>query len=147
MANNDKSRYHAEVKLFIGGRDCRINVFADSLQEVFNDIATIVDLFPLAQAYMPNRAKGEIENAERLAASIPPPAPTPTPLAPAPKPPAKPPAPAPTPTPNHNKAPECAHCGNNLFMELISFTDKKTGAPRQAWKCQECEEWHFPPKR
>jgi len=34
-------------------------------------------------------------------------------------------------------------CGTDEFMELISFTDKNTGKPRQAWKCQQCQKWHW----
>ena len=35
--NGDK-RYHAEVKVTLEGRECRINSFRDTLQEVFQDI-------------------------------------------------------------------------------------------------------------
>ena len=125
---NDK-RYHAEVKVITEGRDARINIFADTLDEVFMDLNTICCQYP-------------IDGQPTPATPAPQPSPKPAPARPAPAP-----APAPRPTPNHNKTPECSHCGNNLFMELISFTDKKTGAPRSEWKCQECNGWHFPPKR
>jgi len=39
--------------------------------------------------------------------------------------------------------PVCKSCGTDEFMELISFSDKKTGKPRQAWKCQQCQNWHW----
>ena len=41
------------------------------------------------------------------------------------------------------EAPVCANCGLSQAMELISFRDKLTGEPRQAWKCQECSKWHW----
>jgi len=34
-------------------------------------------------------------------------------------------------------------CGADEFMELISFSDKKTGKPTQAWKCQQCKKWYW----
>lgn len=61
--NGDK-RYHAEVKIELEGRECRINAFRDTLQEIFQDIGTICSQFP--QDWM-NPAKREIVNAERKA--------------------------------------------------------------------------------
>jgi rubrerythrin len=40
--------------------------------------------------------------------------------------------------------PVCEQCSSSEFMELIEFTDKKTGKPRKAWKCQQCGGWHWP---
>lgn len=53
--NGDK-RYHAEVKVVLEGRECRINAFRDTLQEIFQDIGTICTHFP--QDWM-NPAKAE----------------------------------------------------------------------------------------
>lgn len=124
MTNNG-SRYHAEVKVELEGREARINVFADTLAEIFQDIGTICTQFP--QDWM-NPAKREIVNAERKAAQLR--------------------------QQQHNpgsapqveeigEIPVCEHCGSQQFMELIRFTDKTTSKPRQAWKCQACVKWHF----
>jgi len=120
------SRYHAEVKVELEGRECRINAFRDTLPEIFQDIGTICTQFP--QDWM-NPAKREIVNAERKAAQLR--------------------------QPQHNSGsapqveetgeiPVCEYCGSQEFMELITFTDKKTSKPRKAWKCQACEKWHWP---
>jgi len=127
--NGDK-RYHAEVKVTLEGREARINVFADTLNEVFQDIGTICSQFP--QDWM-NPAKREIVNAERKAAQL--------------KQSQRKPAPRSDPHLDEfatGEIPVCDNCGSSEFMELISFTDKKTGRPRREWKCQQCNKWHFP---
>ena len=43
--NGDK-RYHAEVKILIEGHEARVNCFADTLVEIFQDIGTICGQFP-----------------------------------------------------------------------------------------------------
>jgi len=112
-----KTRYHAEVKIPIDGHDARVNCFADTLAEIFNDIGTIVSQFP---PDWKNPAKREIINAERKAKAA---------------------AAREEPT---GEIPICENCGTDEFMELIPFTDKKTGNPRQEWKCQQCQKWHWP---
>jgi len=119
--NGDK-RYHAEVKVTLEGRECRINSFRDTLQEVFQDIGTICSQFP--QDWM-NPAKREIVNAERKAAQLRQPKSAPQ-------------------TQVTGEVPVCEDCGTDEFMELIEFTDKKTGRPRREWKCQQCNKWHWP---
>jgi hypothetical protein len=119
------TRYHAEVKVELEGRECRVNVFADTLAEIFQDIGTICDQYP--QGWM-NPAKREIVNAERKAAQL-------RPQAGAKVPPG---------LEETGEIPVCEHCGSQEFMELIRFKDKQTGKPRSAWKCQACEKWHFP---
>jgi len=116
------TRYHAEVKVELEGREARINVFADTLAEIFQDIGTICSQFP--QDWM-NPAKREIVNAERKAAQLRHPKPV-------------------IKAEETGEIPVCEYCGSSDFMELIRFNDKKTGKPRQAWKCQSCEKWHFP---
>ena len=123
--NGDK-RYHAEVKVTLEGRECRINSFRDTLQEVFQDIGTICSQFP--QDWM-NPAKREIVNAERKAAQLR----QPTHKA----------ATAPQ-VERTGEVPVCEDCGTDEFMELIEFNDKKTGRPRREWKCQQCNKWHWP---
>ena len=117
-AENQKTRYHAEVKLNIEGHEARVNCFADTLVEIFNDIGTIVSQFP---PDWKNPAKREIANAELKAKQL------------KEKPKAEPAA----------AIPVCENCSTDAYMELISFTDKKTGSPRQAWKCQQCQKWHW----
>ena len=116
---NGESRYHAEVKGFFEGREIRVNVFSDSLISLFRDIHSAV-------GYLVNPTKVE-ENGQ----SLPPVQPPAQPPKPSPK--------APVPT----EVPVCASCGSSQAMELISFRDKTTGEPRQAWKCQECSKWHW----
>ena len=123
--NGDK-RYHAEVKVTLEGRECRINAFRDTLQEVFQDIGTICSQFP--QDWM-NPAKREIVNAERKAAQL--------------RQPARKAATAPQ-VDQTGEVPVCEDCATDEFMELIEFNDKKTGRPRREWKCQQCNKWHWP---
>ena len=116
---NGETRYHAEVKGSFEGREIRVNVFSDTLISLFRDIHSAV-------GYLVNPAKAE-ENGQSL-----PPA----------QPPAQPPKPSPK-APVPTEAPVCASCGSSQAMELISFRDKLTGEPRQAWKCQECAKWYW----
>jgi hypothetical protein len=122
--NGDK-RYHAEVKITPEGRSATITVSADSLSEVLQDIGII------CSEYAPgwkNPAKSDITNPEQKPAQ-----------------PAKHPAPkAPAKVQGTGAAPVCDTCGSSEAMELIEFADKKTGKPRKAWKCQQCDKWHWP---
>ena len=43
---NQETRYHAEVKINIEGHEARVNVFADTLVEIFKDIGQIISQFP-----------------------------------------------------------------------------------------------------
>lgn len=115
-----KTRYHAEVKIPIDGHEARVNCFADSLVEIFQDIGTICSQFP---PDWKNPAKREIVNAERKAQQV---------------------AARAAEDEQTGEIPVCQECGTDEFMELIPFTDKKTGRPRQEWKCQQCQEWHWP---
>lgn len=121
--NGDK-RYHAEIKLTLDAREVRINVFADTLVEIYRDLANICEQIP---GPLKNAGHREIANAELKAAQLG----IPTG--------AKPQARA----EETGEIPVCQHCNGQEFMELIEFTDKKTGKPRKAWKCQMCEKWHF----
>lgn len=113
-----KTRYHAEVKIPIDGHDARVNCFADSLVEIFNDIATILNQYP---GDWKNPAKREIANAELKAKQVK----------------------AALEAEQSGEIPVCQECGTDEFMELIPFTDKKTGEYRQEWKCQQCQKWHW----
>jgi len=117
------TRYHAEINLTIEGHAARVNCFADTLAEIFQDIGTIASQFP---PDWKNPALRDIINAERRASQLN-----------AQQPPAGKPA---------DQIPLCQDCGTGEFMELIEFQDKKTGKHRKAWKCQQCDKWHWPPK-
>ena len=121
--DNQKTRYHAEVHVTLEGREARINVFADTLVEVFRDIGVICAQFP---ANWKSPAVRDIVNAERKAAQL------------------DQKGTAAGQAKATGESPVCASCGSSEFMELIEFPDKKTGELRRAWKCQECHEWHWP---
>ncbi|MFP3898186.1 MAG: hypothetical protein ACLFVD_02635 [Dehalococcoidia bacterium] len=127
------SRYHAEIKVALQGRDARINVFADTLAEIFADLGIIAQQFPTAWTPATDAAR------EIAAAQLRAPQNSPQPPAQSPR----------TPLSNTladpNLAPICDHCGESDSMELIEFTSRKTGQPKRAWKCQACDKWHFPP--
>jgi len=119
---NGQTRYHAEIKVTIDSREARINIFADTLAEVYADLATICEQIPGPLA---NGARREILNAELKAEQLRQDGKLPDKvskkLAP-------------------NPQPVCVNCGSTN-TELIKWTDKVTGEPRQAWKCQDCKQW------
>ena len=116
MNGQPQTRYHAEIKGRLNDEEVRVNVFADTLQEVFLDIAKVHSQF--FETYR-NSGKRDIANAQLKANQ---------------------PADKPEQT---GEIPVCENCSTNEFMQLIDFKDKKTGKPRQAWKCQQCEKWHW----
>jgi len=145
------SRYHAEIKVGLAGRECRINIFADTLNEIFNDLGVIVDQLP--DTTYASEASRELANAANLArarvaaSSRVPPDPRIIPTAPAGAP-----VTAPVARPIASAAPRddgelpvCQECGQWDAMEQIEFNDKKTGELRRAWKCQTCKKWYYPP--
>ena len=121
MNGNPSSRYHAEIKLTVDGREARINVFADTLAEIFNDLGTITMQVPGDWA---NGGKREIANAERKAEQLRQAGQLPQTVS----------------KKLPSKAPACPNCGSTN-VELIKWTDRDTGQPRQAWKCQDCKQW------
>lgn len=122
MPNGQSTRYHAEIKVTVDGREARINVFADTLAEVYSDLATICQQIPGPLA---NGGRREILNAELKAEQLRQNGQLPDRVEKklAPK------------TP-----PACPNCGSTN-VELIKWTDKDTGEPKQAWKCQDCKQW------
>lgn len=134
MPNGEKpeTRYHAEVKINIEGHEARVNCFADSLVEIFRDIGTVVAQFP---PDWKNPAKREIANAELKANQLKQKLEKDSFL--------KTDSAALMAGPTVFEIPFCENCGTDAFMELIPFTDKKTGRPRQEWKCQQCQKWHW----
>ena len=40
------------------------------------------------------------------------------------------------------EAPTCKTCGDTTHMELLTF--RRNGQDRSAWKCQQCNNWHYP---
>jgi hypothetical protein len=140
MANGEipKTRYHAEVKVQIDGHEARINCFRDLLDEVFVDIARIIDQFPadwkspakreLANAQlkadqMKQQAERERIKALRDAENA-----------------------LPDILDGEGEIPICEECGTDEYMELIEWPDRKTGQIKKAWKCQKCQKWHWPGK-
>jgi hypothetical protein len=116
MSNGQPAtRYHAEIKLAVEGKEARINVFADTLNEIFSDLAKITIQFD----ELHSAAKREILNAELKAKQLRQNG-------------AQSAGPGPTPV--------CPNCGSTN-TELINWTDKETGKPKQAWKCQDCKQW------
>lgn len=135
-----ETRYHAEVKYLARNgstKEIRINIFANTLNEVFADIATVEQQLSGDPHYM-NQAQLEMANARNHRS---------TGEAPDPRTAGRP-QPAPWAPPQDDPAgifgkdqPVCKNCGNIGDMELIHWTDRKTGEPREAWKCQACGKW------
>ena len=122
MPNGQSTRYHAEIKLTYDAREVRINIFADTLVEIYKDLAQISEQVPGPFA---NAGHREILNAELKAKQI-------QQKGELPKHVEKKLAPPPTPI--------CVNCGS-ANTELIKWTDKITGERKQAWKCQDCKQW------
>jgi hypothetical protein len=121
---NGSSRYHAEIKLTYDAREVRINIFADTLNEIYVDLANISEQLP---GPLQNAGHREIANAELKAKQLQKDGVLPERVAKklAPK--------APVAT-------ICVNCGSTN-TELIKWIDKETGEPKQAWKCQDCKQW------
>jgi len=141
--NGDKSKYHAEIKLTLEGREVRINILSDILNEVFLDIGTICSQFqpewknPARAATMNNANTG---SRQPIAGTVGKPVNASSQLKAKSK---------PEDRPlgdwlETGEVPVCEACGSSETMELITFADKKTGDPRQEWKCQSCNKWHWP---
>ena len=122
---NGSSRYHAEIKLTYDAREVRINIFADTLNEIYVDLANISEQLP---GPLQNAGHREIANAELKAKQLQKDGVLPERVAKklAPKAPVAPAC--------------CVNCGSTN-TELIKWTDKTTGEPKQAWKCQDCKQW------
>jgi len=141
MSNGDK-RYHAEIKLSIEGREARINVFADTLNEIYLDVGHICSQF---QPEWKNPARAATMNNANTGSRQPIAGTVGKPVNASSQPKAK---PKPEDRPLEDwfetgEVPVCEACGSSETMELITFADKKTGEPRQAWKCQSCNKWHW----
>jgi len=124
MNGTPSSRYHAEIKLTWDAREVRINIFADTLVEIYRDLANISEQIPGPIA---NAGHREIANAELKAKQLQKDGLLPDKVAKklAPK------APA---------TPICVNCGSNN-TELIRWADKETQEAKSAWKCQDCKQW------
>jgi hypothetical protein len=118
MNGTPLTRYHAEIKLTVQGKEARINIFADTLNEIYSDLAKVTTQFD----ELHSAAKREIVNAELKAKQ-------------AAKPAAR--------SANSDTRPVCQSCGSCDSMELIRWADKRTQEARSAWKCQACDQWHF----
>lgn len=130
MPNGQSTRYHAEIKLTYDAREVRINIFADTLAEIYKDLAQISEQVPGPFA---NAGHREIANAENIAKQLQDAGLLPPSVA-------KKVAPKAAPKAAQTTAPVCVNCGSTN-TELIKWTDKETGEARQAWKCQDCKQW------
>jgi len=123
MSNGQPTtRYHAEVKVAVDGREARINVFADTLVEIYRDLSAICQQIPGPLA---NGARREMLNAELKAEQLRQNGQLPGPV---------------EKKLGSKMPPACPNCGSTN-TELIKWTDKETGQPKQAWKCQDCKQW------
>ena len=121
MNGTPLTRYHAEIKLMVEGKEARINVFADTLNEIFADLAKIT----IQYDELRNTAKREILNAELKANGLAKNGQLPDSVA----------------KKLASKNPTCCvNCGSTN-IELINWNDKNTGEAKQAWKCQDCKQW------
>ena len=135
--NGDK-RYHAEVKILIEGHEARVNCFADTLVEIFQDIGTICAQFPPDWKNPARREEMNQTNIARHNQKLKAGAQKTTP---------KPVAESGMPfNGKTGEIPVCPNCGTNEAMELIEWIDKQTGKPRAEWKCQQCHKWLPKPK-
>ena len=122
MSNGQPAtRYHAEIKLTVEGKEARVNVFADTLNEIFSDLAKIT----IQYDELHSQAKREILNAELKAQQLRQNGTLPR---------------NGTGNGGPGPAPVCPNCGSTN-TQLIEWTDKETGKPRRAWKCQDCKQW------
>jgi hypothetical protein len=127
---NGSTRYHAEIKLTWDAREVRINIFADTLLEIYSDLADISEQIPGPLASAGHR---EIANAELKAQQLQKDGLLPDHVA-------RKVAPKAAPKAAPRTAPVCPGCGSTN-TELIKWTDKETFEARQAWKCQDCKQW------
>ena len=130
---NNGSKYHGEIKVHVGPNEARINIFADTLAELFSDLGTVHAQLGMADP-VTNPAKREIVNAERKAATLAQPLINQHLVRPE----------AGQQAAVQHDIPNCVHCGTWESMEIIEFKSKKDGSMKRAWKCQACEQWHFP---
>ena len=119
MNGTPLTRYHAEIKITVQGKEARINIFADTLNEVYSELAKVCVQFD----ELHSAARREIVNAELKAKQL-----------------GKTGAKSEKPDPR----PVCQSCGSRENMELIRWADKRTQEARSAWKCKACDQWHFP---
>ena len=116
-----QTHYHGKVRLQRNGHELEINVFKDTLNEVFLDVQQVIAQFSGDPHYM-SQAQLEIKRAQMLAS--------------APKKPAN-----AKPTAGAVNTPVCADCGTDEAVELITFTDRDTGEQKRRFKCQACGKW------
>lgn len=135
MSAEPRSRYHAKIHLEWAGLDTELNIFAESLDELYHNMHAVTQITPEAVA-----AAVAQERHQAAAASVPAPASQPSA-------PARLPSPAPAADPAAEEraaAPSCLTCGTSEFMELIEFKDRDTGELKRRWKCSQCQKWHWP---
>ena len=119
MASQPASRFHAKVRLEWDGLDTELNIFSDSLLDLYRDLQTVTHATP-------EGVQDVLDG--QPAQSAPQPA---QPVAP----------------PVVDERPECQNCGTSAHMELIEFADRETGERKARWKCQQCQSWHWPDRK
>ena len=119
MASQPVSKFHAKVRLEWDGLDTELNIFSDSLLDLYRDLQTVTHATP--------------EGVQQVLDG------QPTHSAPQP---AQPVSQAPV-----DERPVCQTCGTSEFMELIEFADRETGERKARWKCQQCQSWHWPDRK
>jgi hypothetical protein len=121
-----QSRFHGKVRVQRGETTIEVNVFDDNRNVVYLEVAQAIaqfsgDIKPVTAA----QSKPPVAEPARAAAA---------------------PSPAPKPAATGTKAantPICDECDLADMVELVSWTDKKTGERKKAWKCQRCKKWLY----
>lgn len=131
----DKKHVHGEIKIQRNGSELRVNIFADTLNEVFLSIAQVEAQYSKS-ASTSFAAKREILRAEEAAAAAKvPQQPTPSsqgwPFK----------EPAPSKANGIVNLPVCKQCGSNENLEKVQFTNQETGQLLTRFKCQTCKVW------
>ena len=119
MASQPVSKYHAKVRIDWDGLETELNIFSDSLLDLYRDLnivthATSDDI----RDVLDDRAACKAEDAAQSVPALP-----------------------------ASDAPACQNCGTAAHMELIEFTDRETGERKARWKCQQCQQWHWPERK
>ncbi len=97
----------------VKSKDClvRINVFAEDLPSLFKDLDVIYDYIGYEESPSSNHV---IASAAKQ---------------------------SPGNGNGHIPQPPCLHCGSVGTVEIVRWTDRNNGQPRQAPKCQACSKW------
>lgn len=113
-----EAKYSVSIKLNIEGYDAQITLRSDDdVNRLLGEVLNVLDSMPK------NGGKPAQPASE-----------------PQPKPQAQP-KPQPRAQAPGKPVEACPNCGSTTGLKLIRWNDKNTGEPRQAWKCQDCNQW------